>query len=273
VGARRANNASAVIESESQLPRDRGRLRHAAAKDVKNRSGAHRICFDIDPMHDSRGVNELQLTVCVYVRGWTASRPEIEDKPHGEPHPDLVDLETDKWRQDHLGKDTVAWLPQSSAMSPGGEDLAGCNPSAALRADREEDYSAFRKRTSLRRHDSFTLGSFGRSCRPCLRGSVSVRLANDGGFGGWPPYMAASIASRGEFNLMPQGPGRIQAAMREGSEMSLNGLSAAGSERSGVERNPAFAAVACCPATRVRTSTRHQWRPVRASAPIVAVPP
>jgi len=107
LGARRTNNASAVIESESQLPRDRGRLRHAAVKDVKNRSGAQRICFDIDPMHDSRGVNELQLTVCVYVRGWTASRPEIEDEPHGEPHPDLVDLETDKWRQDHLGKDTV----------------------------------------------------------------------------------------------------------------------------------------------------------------------
>jgi hypothetical protein len=113
-----------------------------------------------------------------------------------------------------------ATVPQSSAMSPGGEDLAGCNPSAALRADREEDYSAFRKRTSLRRHDSFTLGSFGRSCRPCLRRSVSVRLANGGGFGGWPPYMAASIASTGEFNLMPQGPGRIQAAMREGSRMS-----------------------------------------------------
>jgi hypothetical protein len=81
LGARRTHNASAVIESESQLPRDRGRLRHAAMKDVKNRSGAHRICFDVDPMHDSRGVNELQLTVCVYVRGWTASRPEIEDEP------------------------------------------------------------------------------------------------------------------------------------------------------------------------------------------------
>jgi hypothetical protein len=57
-----------------------------------------------------------------------------------------------------------------------------------VRADRE-DYSAFTKRTSLRHHDSFALGSFGRSCRPCFRRSVSIRLANGGGFGGWPPYM------------------------------------------------------------------------------------